>query len=224
MRYVISAATAGLVLAGCSTTSTPPAYESVPLHALTGQWQVESIDQAGIIDSSHITVRFTDDGRIVGSSGCNRYSAAITKEGDRLSIAQAVSTRMACAPALMQQEQRFFAALGETTAIYKLSDTWLVSEDADGTPRLKMIEMASQASESNDVKSWRYQCGTAGNITMKALDADRIELSIAEQIHILPQVISASGAKYGAGEIVFWQKGREALLESAGHTFECQPF
>lgn len=143
MRNLIFATIIGLVLSGCSTTATPPAHESVAMGELTGQWQVESINQGGIIDSSRITVMFAEDGRIAGSSGCNRYSAVMSEEGDTLSVSNAVSTRMACAPALMQQEQRFLQALRDTTAMYKLSDTWLIAEDANGAPRLTMIEIAS---------------------------------------------------------------------------------
>lgn len=143
MRYFISAIVAGWVLAGCSTTATSVMNKSLDLASLTGQWQVESIDQAGIIDHSHITVQFAKDGRLSGSSGCNRYSTMMTEQDGSFSVGNTVSTRMACAPALMQQEQRFLQALQESHTVYKLSDTWLIIEDANGTPRLKMMSLAN---------------------------------------------------------------------------------
>ncbi|SBS30583.1 heat-inducible protein [Marinomonas aquimarina] len=143
MGYWIPVAAMSLVLAGCAGTATAPDHKTVSVDELSGQWQIESIDQGGIIDSSHITLTFTEDGRVSGSSGCNRYSASVSQQDDRVLIHQAVSTRMTCAPSLMQQEQRFLSALQETTAFYTVSETWLVAEDAQGTPRLKMLPLST---------------------------------------------------------------------------------
>lgn len=78
---------------------------------LTGEWQVEDIGGGGIIDSSHVTLDFSEAGRIAGSGGCNRYTAALAEDGGGLTIGPAAATRMACPEALMNQEQRFFDAL-----------------------------------------------------------------------------------------------------------------
>jgi len=37
----------------------------------------------------------------------------------------------------------------------------------------------------------------------------------------LPQVTAASGARYEAEQVLFWQKGPEALLEIDGDSFSC---
>ena len=76
------------------------------------EWQVEDIEGAGIIDSSRVTLEFdAASRRLAGLGGCNRYNAAFDLSGEGLSIGPAAATRMACAPALMEQEQRFFATL-----------------------------------------------------------------------------------------------------------------
>ena len=91
------------VLKGCGG-------ESVDL--LADEWVVEDISGAGIVDNSRITLEFDAiTRRLSGQGGCNRYNAAFDLSGEGLSIGPAAATRMACVAALMEQEQRFFAAL-----------------------------------------------------------------------------------------------------------------
>lgn len=44
-------------------------------------------------------------------------------------------------------------------------------------------------------------------------DDDLVRLQVNGHQYELPRQISASGARYGAGKTVFWNKGREALLQ-----------
>lgn len=81
---------------------------------LTGrEWRVEDLAHKGIIDNSHITLNFNADGRINGSTSCNRYMGSYTSsnQDETLSISQVATTRMACAPALMAQEALFTGLL-----------------------------------------------------------------------------------------------------------------
>jgi heat shock protein HslJ len=94
-----------------------------PADLLVGQtWVVEDIGGAGIIDAARVTLGFATDGRVAGSGGCNRWFAGYALTGEGLGIGQAGATMMACAPALMDQEQRFFAALGQVTR-FDIDDT-----------------------------------------------------------------------------------------------------
>ena len=78
-----------------------------------GEWRVEDLAHKGIIDNSHITLNFNADGRINGSTSCNRYMGSYTSsnQDETLSISQVATTRMACAPALMAQEALFTGLL-----------------------------------------------------------------------------------------------------------------
>lgn len=101
-------------------------------------WQVEDIDGGGIIDSSHITLQIADDMGISGSTGCNRYFGAVAIAGSAF-VADAIgSTRMACAPALMQQEQRFVQAL-QAVRRFELSGDFLLLYDESQVLRLRLI-------------------------------------------------------------------------------------
>jgi heat shock protein HslJ len=92
-------------LAGCATDKP---------HLETGTtYQVEWIGERPLIDRSHLTITLGDDNRAYGNAGCNHWFASYSLEGDTLSFGTAGSTRKMCAPALMEQEQRFLDALGK---------------------------------------------------------------------------------------------------------------
>jgi heat shock protein HslJ len=61
--------------------------------------------------------RFLPDGKVAGSGGCNRYNGSATLKGPQITFAPLASTMMACAPALMDQEMRFFAALSKADTV-----------------------------------------------------------------------------------------------------------
>ncbi|WP_051234606.1 META domain-containing protein [Marinimicrobium agarilyticum] len=79
------------------------------------EWVVEDINGQGIIDSSRITLNFTENGNVQGLASCNRYNGRYQLTGQGLRIEQLSQTRMACAPALMQQEQKVLETLANVT-------------------------------------------------------------------------------------------------------------
>lgn len=99
---------------------------------LTGQvWQVEDIDGRGIIDASHITMAFDDQGRLSGSASCNQYSTAY-EFNEQLDIGDPIATRKACAPALMNQENRFLSLLAKINRLDFDDKGALLLSTADG--------------------------------------------------------------------------------------------
>lgn len=127
---------AAVVLAGCSLMS--PNSVSTPKVELTGgTWVAEDIDGKGVIDNAQSTLIFGDAGKVSGRGGCNQYGGTVELKGASLIVSQLVSTKMACPPALMDQETRFLAAL-QAARTYKMSEeNKLVLSDATGTPRLR---------------------------------------------------------------------------------------
>jgi heat shock protein HslJ len=109
---------------------------------LTGQWQVEDIGGAGVIDSSNVTLDFTEPGRIAGSGGCNRYTATLVAEGEALAVGPAAATRRMCPEALMIQEQRFFDALATVTR-YGRDNTGALLFYAGDTPEPVIVARES---------------------------------------------------------------------------------
>ena len=87
-----------------------------PMDLLVGEaWQVIESEGARVAELQQMTLVFGSDGRIAGIAACNRYSGAFSLSGEGLRLSQIIATRMACAPALMDKEQRFLAALGAVT-------------------------------------------------------------------------------------------------------------
>ena len=80
-----------------------------------GEWIVEDINGGEIIDNSRASLKFDDDGRVAGMSSCNSYGAQYSLSGEGLTISRAAATLRACAPALMNQERKFFDALSKVS-------------------------------------------------------------------------------------------------------------
>ena len=99
-----------LALAACAAVSAP----APP--GLVGQWRVEDLDGRGVLDRPSLTVAFAD-GRVSASGGCNRLSGTYEQSSARIRIGSLVSTRMACSPALMEQERRLAASLQAVDAV-----------------------------------------------------------------------------------------------------------
>lgn len=78
-----------------------------------GRWLLEDIRRAGVIDRLQTVLEIAADGRVSGSGGCNRMSGSARISGTRISFGPVAATQMACAPAAMNQEQKFFAGLRE---------------------------------------------------------------------------------------------------------------
>lgn len=99
-----------LVLGLLSTTLAGCAGKPVQLET-ERVYRVEWIGERPLIDSSHLTITFGEDGRAYGNAGCNHWFASYTRDGDKLTFSEAGSTRKLCAPALMEQESRFLQSL-----------------------------------------------------------------------------------------------------------------
>jgi heat shock protein HslJ/uncharacterized lipoprotein YbaY len=100
-----------------------------------GEWVVEDIAGAGIVDGSRATLNFGADGELAGSGSCNRYSGSYTLTGEGLSVSSKTAmTMMACVPELMQQESRFMQLLSRVRRFRLGVDGALILEaDDSGT-------------------------------------------------------------------------------------------
>ncbi len=100
-------------------------------------WSVVNINNGrqavvGMVSGSTVTMAFDTAGRVSGTTGCNRYTAAYLAEGNALRISSVAATRMACAdPAVDKQEQAFLRAI-ESVATLGFEGDRLVMRDKDG--------------------------------------------------------------------------------------------
>ncbi len=99
---------------------------STDQRVLTGsEWRLVSFGPAGaetgVIAGTTVTLRFGEDGRASGSTGCNSYGGTYQVRGDNISFSRIVSTRRACLDQnANEQEHRFLSAI-ETATRFRLS-------------------------------------------------------------------------------------------------------
>jgi len=132
-----------LSLAACAT---PPMADdgTLPRHALVGtSWLAQAIDGSAVDPAVRSTVTFQREDQVIGSGGCNRYFGRLGLSGSTLSVSDVGNTRMMCSPVpVMEQEQRFLAALQAAVAWRREGDT-LVLLDLAGRERLRLVRTAS---------------------------------------------------------------------------------
>ena len=96
------------------------------------EWWVEDIDGKGVIDMSHTTLQFLEQGGVAGDTGCNRYRGSAEVSGTSISFGPMAGTRKACAPSLMDQEMKFYQAIAKVVS-WEVADTGLLHlKEANG--------------------------------------------------------------------------------------------
>ena len=96
-----TALAASLHLLGCASGN---AADAPPLRLDASSWVVAALRGSALVTGQTVTLRF-EQGRVTGSDGCNRYSAAYRQDGPAgLSIdpSTQISTQMACPPPVEQ--------------------------------------------------------------------------------------------------------------------------
>jgi heat shock protein HslJ len=132
LRTADGALAASFVAVGQAEVEPPAAAESE--FSLEGPiWQLTTyVDQSGALApaEAEATIRF-QDGQAGGSTGCNRFFASYTIDGNQLTFSQAGSTMMACPEPAMSQEQAFLTNIG-LVASYEIVGPQLQLFDAAG--------------------------------------------------------------------------------------------
>lgn len=97
----------------------PPVISDAELvESLAGRaWVAEYIHGLPAIDMSHTSMVFTTNGGVKGSGGCNSYGGSYTLKDGTITFSPMASTMKMCAPALSDQEMRFFQSLAEPQAV-----------------------------------------------------------------------------------------------------------
>ncbi|WP_417517343.1 META domain-containing protein [Marinobacter sp.] len=113
-RLIAVSAVSSVIFLGACANTPEATNDDVTMENLIngGEWIVEDIGGKGIIDSSRVSIVFMEGNKVGGSSSCNRYSGEYQLNGSRFTVGDNMaSTRMACAPGLMDQEESFLRLL-----------------------------------------------------------------------------------------------------------------
>ena len=128
---------AALVL-GVGVAMTADASGAALLEGAT--WLAEDIKGGGVIDNAQSKIEIAAGGKVTGSGGCNRLFGMATIAGDALTFGGIGTTRMACAPALMDQEQKFLGALAATRT-FRFDGPYLSFYDAGSAELVRFTEL-----------------------------------------------------------------------------------
>ena len=113
-----------------------------------GTWEVVALNNGrgavtGLHADTSLTMTFEEGGKVVGSGGCNKYTANWTQEGASLRFTPAASTRRMCpGEGVMEQEQAFFAAM-QTVTTMRMEGDRLEMRTADDALALMLKRSAS---------------------------------------------------------------------------------
>lgn len=98
---------AAFLLGMTAACATIPAGGSPSTALLGKEWTVVNVAGRATIPDARPTLLFGPDGRLAGSTSCNRLIASYSARGSKLTISPAGTTLMACPPAVMEQERQF---------------------------------------------------------------------------------------------------------------------
>lgn len=94
-------------------------------------WRLNELAGIAAIGGVDVTLSIAQDRRAGGSSGCNNYFTEAVLLDHELDFGPIASTKMACDPIIMAQEQAFFDVL-EDTAFYRIDGATLLLMDEFG--------------------------------------------------------------------------------------------
>jgi heat shock protein HslJ len=129
-REIILRSLKAFLLIGCLVSIGSSAYAADEIAGPT--WLVESVTGAGTIDTGQTQLVIAADGRVSTTVGCNRIAGSAKIDGDKLSFGPLISTRKACAPALMDAEQKYMTALAAVRS-FRIEGTMMTFAGEAGT-------------------------------------------------------------------------------------------
>jgi putative lipoprotein len=132
--------TAGTSSANSAGSSGGASGASEPVAGLSGiTWRFYDTGKDTLADASKTEMRIDTDGKVSGSTGCNRFTGTAAIVGTSLTFAPLATTRMACDPALMKQESAILAALQSVKSFALVGSDRLNLLDAGGQPVVRLV-------------------------------------------------------------------------------------
>ncbi|GGS59572.1 META domain-containing protein [Streptomyces cinerochromogenes] len=96
-------------------------------------WRVDGITVGGTTRHAPAAARLRiEDGRAAGNLGCNQFSARATVLGDRITVGDLRTTRMACGEERMDFERALARILTTGTLVARTEAAGLTLTDGDG--------------------------------------------------------------------------------------------
>jgi heat shock protein HslJ len=204
----------------------------VPSELAGSQWRLVQLraSQDSVIKPEKVavyTVEFGADGQAIVVAGCNRGGGAFTVTPPKgLTFGPLATTRAMCPPGSMSA--RFLADFAKMRA-YAIVGGVLYIDVADGgvyqfAPELDIARTRGVGDEEPEVI---FACldslGAESRIFARfaGTQPDQVSLRRLKKSAVAKQVVSGSGAKYEGQDVVFWNKGRDAMVSWYGTHLNC---
>ena len=145
-------------LAACSVSTPapppPPSADVDPTQLTSSAWQLVQYqnkdgESVPVLAGTEITAVFGEDGSLVGSAGCNSYTANYKTEGGAIAIGAVAATEKACAApeGVMEQESGYITALSLVLG-WNVEGNSLVLGDGSGN-QLLAYQAAVETAEAS---------------------------------------------------------------------------
>jgi heat shock protein HslJ len=137
------------------STPTPASPADVDSSQLTSSaWQLVQYQNAQgeavpVLAETEITAIFGEDGSLVGSAGCNSYTANYKTKGGAIAIGAVAATQMACASpeGVMEQESGYITALSQVLG-WNVEGDSLALNDGSGN-QLLVYQAVTETAEAS---------------------------------------------------------------------------
>jgi heat shock protein HslJ len=129
-----------LIIAACATTTS---QKGNAVDLTSSPWALLKLKDMQLVVGTGISARFTSDGKLSGSSGCNQYSGTYTVSGNTIEISSPLATtRKACPQVIMDQETEYLKTLSEVKTFSVTTDKLTLSDVKNN--QLLLYEAVSQ--------------------------------------------------------------------------------
>jgi heat shock protein HslJ len=157
-------------------------------------------------DPTRYTLTLAADGRALVRADCNRGSGGYTLQDGRLELGPLATTKMAC-PGAGGLDDRFLKQLGAVRLVVVTAGMLRADLYADSGTMFFVAEA--------DAKFGSYRCA-GGRQAWAVYTQDRARVVTGPDTFDLPLAVSASGARYAQGDVVWWVKGDGAFMDKGG--------
>lgn len=157
-------------------------------------------------DPTRYTLTLGADGRAIVRADCNRGTATYTLRDGQLEFGAIGTTKMNCVDS-KGLDGRYLQQLAGIRLVGTTAGMLRADLYADAGTMFFVAEP--------DAIYGAYRC-EGGRRAWAVYTQDRARVVIGPDTFDLPLAISASGARYALGEVVWWAKGDDAFLEKGG--------
>lgn len=112
-------------------------------------WNVTEINGTATLHPDRFRVKFDNDGRVGGKSGCNNFGGGYELQGNRFKpTSPFFGTKMMCYPeTVMEEEYNFLTSLEKMTHIDIIDENTIRFSGTDNTSLVFVIEQDGQQAE-----------------------------------------------------------------------------